>query len=104
MKKRAYKRIPTSINARFFCDGLFYPGTVTNLSENGMCIHTRVCFPIDSMFDVLIPMKKEVLNVPVKISRIEKTEDFCDTMGVEVLNSPENYLEFVDNLRFALIS
>jgi hypothetical protein len=47
-------------------------------------------------------MKKEDLNVPVKVSRVVKTYGFYDTMEVKVLNPPKKYLALVENLRSAL--
>jgi Tfp pilus assembly protein PilZ len=102
MQKRAFERIPAELQANFFCGNTMYSGTVTNLSENGMFIKTRMCFPFNSKFEILIPLKEEVLKVPTKVSRIEKTEEFYDGMGVEVLGPCQNYLEFVNRLKSPL--
>lgn len=102
MQRRAFERIAADLRANFFCGNTIFRGTVTNLSENGMFVKTKMCFPFDSMFEILIPLKEEVLKVPVKVSRIEKAEDFYDGMGVKVLNPPQNYIEFVRRLKSAL--
>ncbi len=102
MQRRAFERIPANLQTKFFSDNTICTGTVTNLSENGMFINTRMCFPFNSMFEIRIPLKEEILKVPVKISRIVKTGDFYDGIGVKLLNPPRNYLEFVRGLKSTL--
>ena len=100
MQKRTSERKPSNINIKFSCDNADYSGTVINLSKNGMFIKTRdMCFPFNSTFEIIIPLEKEVLNLPVKVSRITKTNDTYDGIGVELLDPPRNYLEFVKSFR-----
>ena len=99
MNKRAYERIPASLEVRFFLGNSLCKGFMKNLSENGMCIKTRLCFPFESRFELLIPLKEKIMDVAVKVSRVKKTVDFYDTMGVEVLNQPKEYLEFVNSIK-----
>ncbi len=99
MQKRSFDRIFTNLDVRYFCGSIIHNGTVTNLSEKGMFIRTRMDFPFDSIFDLLIPLDEEVLHVPVKVRRIVKTDNFYDGIGVELLNPPQNYLKFVNNLK-----
>ena len=40
-EKRAFKRVPVNIDARFFCTNMFYSGKISNLSETGMFIITE---------------------------------------------------------------
>lgn len=100
MQKRAFERIHTNVPANFIYGDTIHTGTVTNISENGMYINTRTCFPFKSEFDVLIPFKKDVLNVPVKVSRLIKKGDNYDGMGLELLKQPQNYLEFLSSLGY----
>jgi hypothetical protein len=100
MQKRTSERKPSNINIKFSCDNVDYTGTVTNLSENGMFIKTRdMCFPFNSTFEIIIPLEEELLNLPVKVSRITKTNDSYDGIGVELLDPPRNYLEFAKSFR-----
>ncbi len=101
MEKRTFGRVDTSLPIRYFCSNLFYTGTVTNLSGNGMFISTRMHFPFSSRFELLLPLKEEILRLPVKVTRIVKTDGFYNGMGVELLNPDQNYLEFVDTLKSA---
>ena len=102
MDKRAFERVSVNIEAKFFYGNAIYTGEITNLSENGIFISARLCFHFESRFEILIPVNEEVLKVPVKVSRIIKTDDFCDGMGLELLERPKNYLEFVSNLKSAV--
>ena len=99
MNRRAYERVNINFRAKFFYGNTLYTGEITNLSENGIYISTRLCFPFESRFEILIPLDEGVLKVPVKVSRIIKTDDFYEGMGLELLEQSKNYLEFVRNLR-----
>ena len=48
---------------------------------------------------MLIPFKEEIIKVPVRVKRLVKSDDIYNGMGVELLNSPQNYFEFVDSLK-----
>ena len=102
MQKKSCERIPGSLEARFFCGNSLYNGTITNLSEKGMCISTGMCLPYNSMFEVLIPLKEKVMEVLAKVRWVKETNGKYDTMGVELMKPPENYLDFVDGLKSAL--
>ncbi len=99
MQERVFERIQTRIKVRLFCGFMYFTGIVTNLSENGMCIHSSVCLPPESKFEVIINYKNMVIKALVKVSRIVETGGYYDIMGVELMNSHQDYLEFVDGLR-----
>ena len=100
MQRRAFERVSSSIEVKFFCSGTDYNGIITNLSENGMFISTRkMCFPFDSQFEIHLPLKNEVMNVAVRVSRITKSADIFDGIGVELINPSREYLEFIKKLR-----
>jgi len=96
--KRKSERIPVSLALRFPFSNTFIPGTVTDLSENGMFIDTELCFPLESKFEVLIKVKNEILAIPVQIVRIVKSNKRYQGMGVRIVNSPQKYLEFLGTL------
>jgi hypothetical protein len=95
MRQRKYKRIPVSFPLRLTCLRTYVPGTVTNLSENGLFINTELCFPLKSKMDVLIKLKEEILKVPVEIVRVLKSDHKCMGIGVRILNLPKRYVEFI---------
>ncbi len=96
--KRAYDRIQTHIDTRFFYGNMFYTGIITNISEKGMIISTEIGFPVKSEFNVLIKLQDKLLKVPVKIVRTVKLCDPCKGMVVNILNTSKNYLEFLKKL------
>lgn len=98
MHNRNSERIPVNLALRFPFSNTFIPGTVTNLSEDGMFIDTELCFPLASKFEVLIKLKNEILAIPVQIVRIVKSNKRYQGMGVRILNSPPKYLEFLGTL------
>ena len=95
MEKRASDRIHNKIPVRFLFSNTFVAGTATDLSENGMFINSEVYFPIQSKFDILIPLKGEILKVPVKLIRLATTGKIQKGMGVKLLNLPKKYLSFI---------
>ena len=97
MEKRAFERIPVNVQANFFYGKTMYTGMVTNISQKGMYIKIDVCPHFESKFELLLPFKDEVLKVPVEVSRSVKIDDACYGMGVKVLNSSQDYLEFVES-------
>lgn len=100
MLKRNRERIPSNINVKFCCCVTdYYSGIATNISENGMFISTQMCFPLDTQLDILILSNKDMLTVPVKIRWVRKSKDIYDGIGVEILDAPKQYLEFVTNLK-----
>lgn len=99
MQRRAFERIPVEYKVRYFCGDIACIGTVTDLSENGMFIDTTIDFPFDSNFELLLPLNDEVVKVSAIIKRVVKNRGVYEGMGVELVNPPENYLQFVDELK-----
>ena len=98
MEKRTCERIATNLEAKFFCGDYLHRGTITNVSEKGICINTVMCFPHGTNVKLLIPVKEDILEVPVQVKRVAKKDGFYNTMGLELLNSPQNYMEFLNGL------
>lgn len=71
-----------------------------NLSEVGMFIMTnRMSFPFDSDFDIQLHTGNEILHIPVKVTRIDKSGDHYDCIGVTIPAPSQSYLQFVKSLR-----
>ncbi len=98
-QKRSDQRIPSSLVVKYFHRGSICYGLITNLSAKGMCINSGVCLPSNSSIKLLLPLKDEVLELPVKVRRVVRTDTFYDTMGVEVLNPSEKYLQVVESFK-----
>ncbi|MEN8264979.1 MAG: PilZ domain-containing protein [Nitrospirota bacterium] len=109
MKKRQLERVPVDVPVSFFYDNALYIGNATNLSNNGMYIESEMCLPFQSKFEIyfssnskvnlLIPLKYEDIEVPVKVKRLIKTDGCYNGMGVELLNQSQDYLDFVESFR-----
>lgn len=100
MQRRAYERKPSNVKTKFFLGNSVYFGTITNFSENGLFVDTKdIYFPLRSRFEIFIPSSGEVLKLPVEVRRLAETGDIHYGMGVELLDPPQNYLEFMDSLR-----
>lgn len=104
MEKRAHERIPVSVDMRFYCWSTLYPGKILNLSESGMFINTKEsCYPSDSQLEIYIPHKEDVLYIPSYLCRIVWVmilpDDSSDSIGVEIVNPPRSYLDFVRSFK-----
>jgi hypothetical protein len=101
MERRAFERMSANIHVKFYWDNTVYFGTVTNFSVNGMFINTiKIIFPLCSQFEIFIPsINNKVLKLPVKVSRLAERNCIYYGMGVELLNIPEDSLEFINDMR-----
>jgi hypothetical protein len=100
MQRRASERVSTNLTARFSCCNCDYEGTVMNLSESGMFILTnRMNFPFDSELEILLNTGREILKIPVKVMRINKSRDYYDCLGVKIQAPSQTYRDFVSGLK-----
>lgn len=101
MQKRLFDRISSNIRVSFDNCNTSCRGVVINLSGDGMLIRSEeISFPMDMKFEIYIPLQKEILHVPVEVSRLMKSHGDYDGLGVRLLNPPQKYLDFIDNLHF----
>ena len=104
MEKRSFERLPVNLEARLFYGNLIYTGVVTNISENGLFIRTKMSFPVDSVLMTVLMMNGSTVDLPIKVRRIAqlKNDDPClisSGMGVGLLNPSQQYLDYVANCR-----
>jgi len=102
MQRRAFARIDVKLEAQFDCGAKTSTGIITNISENGMFIHTKLDFPFDINFDLLIKSVNGIINIPVKISRLERSRGNHEGIGVEVVGPPPIYLNYVNKLKASM--
>ena len=104
MKKRAFERLPVKLKARLYWGNKVYPGTVSNFSENGMFISSRMSPPFDAVIEVVIDKDNGFLKFPsnvrwsVRINHLDKYDE-DSIMGVEFLDVPAEYLEFLKSIK-----
>ena len=96
-EKRDCREMQMEIKARLFFGNLLSLGTSTEVSKHCMCIDTRYRFPLHSWINLLIPFNKDLMNIPCEISGFLEIDSLHDTMSIEILNPPEEYLELVNN-------
>ncbi len=102
MEKRDFKRISLNIQVKFFSGKTEYAGTMMNFSEKGMYISKEVNFPLKTQLEILIPVKEEILKVFAEVRNFTKSGHVYNGIGVELVNPPQNYIEFINSLKTAL--
>ena len=60
-----------------------------------MLIYSEVNLPIKSSFEILISINNKIVKLPAVFVRLEKEGNHYKGMGVELLNPPIKYLEYV---------
>ncbi|MDH3258961.1 MAG: PilZ domain-containing protein [Deltaproteobacteria bacterium] len=103
MAKRVTWRIPIRLNVKVRSEGRECTATVTNLSEYGMFISTDDSGLCEhSQCDIAIPVKEGTLHVPGKLVRRIKVDGGCEGIGIEIIDPPKKYLDYVENLLYVL--
>jgi hypothetical protein len=99
VNERHFERISSNVKVSFDCCKTSYRGIAINLSANGMLIRTEeISFPLDMRFEIFMPLQKEILHIPVEVSRLMKSHDYYDSLGIKLLNPSQKYLDFINNL------
>lgn len=100
MEKRSCTRIGATLRVEFDCSNTICCCTAINLSEKGMLLKASdIFFPMDTRFEIFIHLKGEVLEVPVRVNRLVKTDDVYDGIGIELIDPPPAYVNFIGSLR-----
>ena len=95
MDKRSFERIPVGEEIRISHGNLLFSGTILNLSEKGMFIGTKKRFPLEAISLIMMRLKDKLLQIPIKIKRATRQSGYYDGIGVELLNTPQDYLDFI---------
>ena len=105
MEKRDHIRLPSKLQARLVYGNLFYASSITDFSEKGVFLKARMNFNVNSVFVLVLLIKNRIVNVLAKVKRVVKSDDLKESvisgMGVELINPPVRYLEFVKERRIA---
>ena len=103
MGRKSDKHNHPCVEAMFLIGKKVYSGIVSNLSTHRMVLHSKFSFPLEctDCFEILIFLNhnRRVL-IPVKIINFIKTYNYYDSIEVEVINPPSEYLEFTGSRRF----
>ena len=98
MEKRVNKRIEANQEIIYSSDKTKRYGTLVNCSERGMYIKPTISFPVNSVYEIRIPLKRELLRIPGRVVRVEKSGDCYDGFGLELMKFPKNYLKYLIKL------
>jgi hypothetical protein len=101
-ERRSSNRIPVNIDARFFWGNMFYSGTITNLSENGMLIKTNVDISCGESFIVLLSEEQDIPKLVARVKRIARENRISSSIGVEIISPSLEYAGFVEDLESCL--
>jgi hypothetical protein len=104
MDRRSFDRVDMSLPVKYVCDDILYSGTIKNISENGMFIKTGNFLPCINWIEIFVPLEEEISKFFARIRRIEKIDDSNFSMGIELLDPPNKYVEFVSNLKASIKS
>jgi hypothetical protein len=105
MERRTFERFYVKLHVRFFFDDIMYTGTISNLSGNGMYIKMDMgLYYYKQRFNVQLLLGSGSLDIPVMLSRFVEEEGFYYSMGVELVDPPKQYLDFVASLGSSLNS
>jgi hypothetical protein len=103
MAIRSSWRVPVRLNVTFHSGGNTYAGTITNLSEDGIFVSTNsLNIPPDPEFKISIPIAQQTVHLPARLVRTVKTNGHYNGFGVELINPPQQYLDYVDELMYSL--
>lgn len=103
-QRRIHDRIISSLYIKFSHADEEFSGIVRNISEKGMCINSGICFPVDTLIEIHVPLKKTDINLPVVVKWARQTDGFYDIMGVELMSLSGKYLRMLNNLRSSLVT
>jgi hypothetical protein len=100
MEKRAFQRVSVSLPSRLFYGNMVYTGVVTDISEKGMFISTKMSFPVDSVLIAEVLLDYHYGEIPIQIRRTAKPDgDFKGFeqrgMGVRLLNPSQEYIDVI---------
>lgn len=95
-ERRSSERVPVGEEVKI-CEGnLFFSGTALNISDKGMFIGTKKHFALNAISLIVLRIKDRLFKLPARIKRSTLKTGFYDGIGVELIDPPRDYLEFLD--------
>lgn len=100
MEKRIHKRIFKRLEVKFTSDNINRTGITSNLSENGMFVRTRKVLNAGTNLDLELTLPSgEIIKLCGRVARAIITPlHNKDGMGIELMEIPPNYIEFIKTL------
>ena len=66
-----------------------------------MCISAGINLPENWETNLLVPIKDDQLEIASKVKWTRQTNGFYDSMGVEIFDPPEKFLQIVSSFKSA---
>ncbi len=102
MQKRRSKRIIKRLEAKFISGGISYTGITSNLSKQGIFVRTKKGLTPGTILELKLYLPSgEGINLHGKVKRTVKTQfqNIKNGMGIELIDIPPKYIEFLKTLR-----
>lgn len=96
MQRRTCERIPVNISVRLVLGNMFYAGTMTNISETGVFLQTKLTPPPQAMFTILVQNGNSLLQFFARVKWVNGSNDLTKGMGAEIINPSNNYLDYAN--------
>ncbi|MBI4844336.1 MAG: PilZ domain-containing protein [Nitrospirae bacterium] len=101
---RAFERVAVKLPARLTHNDTPYPGVVTNISENGIFISTRLNVPEGTLLEVDMALNDKVFIARFNVIRRAESHEFTEYnelngLGCEIINRSSCYEEYIRGLR-----
>lgn len=100
MRRRLFGRVESDFKIDFLFSDATHSGIITNVSESGVCLSAGLSLPRKSKIEILFPLQNETMRLPARVRRACKQSDQNHSMGVEILDAPASYLEFVKRFKY----
>ncbi len=98
-EKRVFERISVKKEISILYCNLFYSGTVLNLSPKGMFVETNKRFPVGFTSIIFLSKNNDSMKLLAKVKQITEPDGYNNGVGLELLNPPQSYFEFIDAIR-----
>ena len=85
------------LSIRFFYGNTVCCAIASNLTSVNMIIHSRTCYPVNSVFDALFFVDNKVMKIPVKVKGFLKTDISSHSMAVEIASMKREYMKLINS-------
>lgn len=106
-ERRTYERFPSNLQVRLCYGNMIYAGMVTNISRKGMFVTTKVNFPVNTEFMMVLLLDDRTVKIPIRVKRSVKKQNGyysgADSgIGVEIKEAPQRYLDYVGSRKSSM--
>jgi len=103
MSERSAFRIPIRLGMKYTENGIFYDGTITDMSESGIFVLVdRTDYPENSIINIKLPVKNDSLHLSGKLVRKNRSGINKRGFGVRLIDPPPEYIDYIEELLLTL--